>query len=219
MYADFIKLARHRIGITQRDLASWLDVDQGTVSRWERGDSQPRPATFSKIRALLQDDDSRRVRDRNIALVRKNLMPATLMDSQLRLREFSRLAEVHYQQRSGTALRSLVGSSLETQSIRTGIPELWSCVKQSGLLKGDAILLSFVVNSQGKGHVTVCEPFLKDGEVAGFLNHVSLYFDFPQNAERSLEFVQCISADNPTKSEVLFRGPRAEFCEHLLGYA
>ncbi len=216
MDAKFIRLVRRRTGITQKDLAAWLDVDQGTVSRWERGASTPRPKALAAMRALLLKDEERRVRDRSIAMVRNNLLPATLMDPRLRLGEFSGQAVNHYKQRSGTDLRSLIGSSLEAQANRSGYPELWDCIVRSGLLEGDAIIFSFVINSRGKGHVTVCEPFLEDGEVAGFLNYVSHYFDFPANEERALEFAQFVPAGEPTRDQVLYRGHRAKFYEQML---
>ena len=215
MDPEFVKLVRRRAGITQKELAEWLDVDQGTVSRWECGIVAPRPATLAALRSLLLRDEERRLRNRSLAMVRNNLLPATLMDPNLRLMEFSRLAVEHYRKRSGTDLRSLVGSSLESQANRSGYPELWDCVQQSGILKCDAITFSFVINSRGKGHMTVCEPILEDGGVAGFLNYVSYYFDFPPNEERTLEFAQFTPADDPTRSEVLHRGPRAEFCEQV----
>ncbi len=216
MEAAFIRLVRRRTGITQKDLAAWLDVDQGTVSRWERGVSTPRPSTLAAMRSLLLQDEERRVRDRSIAMVRNNLLPATLMDPNLRLREFSGLAVTHYKQRSGTDLRGLTGSSLEAQASRSGYPELWDCVERSGILEGDAIMFSFVINSRGKGHVTVCEPFLEDGKVAGFLNYVTHYFDFPANEQRTLEFAQFVSADDPSRDQVLYRGRRSEFYEKML---
>ncbi len=216
MDADFIKLVRRRAGLTQKDLATWLDVDQGTVSRWERGVSSPRPAAVLDMRALLLRDEERRVLDRSVALVRNNLAPATLMDPQLRLKEYSRSAVAHYKQRSGTDLRSFLGSSLESQSSRSGYPELWDCVLRAGLLEGDAILFTFAINSRGKGHLTVCEPFLEEGRVAGFLNYVTQYFDFPANDERTLEFAQVVPAGDPGLSEVLYRGKRADICERVM---
>ena len=42
---------KHRLGLTQRELAALLDVDQVTVSRWERGEVTPR---ISSIRQLAE---------------------------------------------------------------------------------------------------------------------------------------------------------------------
>ena len=216
MDADFIKLVRRRSGLTQKDLSAWLDVDQGTVSRWERGVSAPRPAAVAAMRTLLLRDEERRVRDRSMAIVRNNLAPATLMDPQLKLTEFSGSAVTHYKQRSGTDLRGFIGSSLESQASRSGYPELWDCVLRSGLLDGDAIIFTFAINSRGKGHLTVCEPILEEGHVAGFLNYVSRYFSFPANDERTLEFAKFVPADDPARDHVLYRGKRAETCEQVM---
>lgn len=216
MDAEFIRLVRRRTGMTQIGLAEWLDVDQSTVSRWERGMSAPRPATLAALRAMLLKDEERRVRDRSIAMVRNNLVPATLMDPDLRLKQFSGLAVTHYKKRGATDLHGLIGSSFEAQSDRGGLPELWECIVRTGILEGDAIIFTFVVNNCGMGHVTVIEPFLEDGEVAGFLNYVSNYFDFPANDERTLEFAHFVPAGDPTRDEVLYRGQRAEFYERML---
>jgi DNA-binding XRE family transcriptional regulator len=39
-----IAYARRRLGLTQEDLASVLDVNPGTVGRWEKGETEPASA-------------------------------------------------------------------------------------------------------------------------------------------------------------------------------
>ncbi|MFQ5477599.1 MAG: multiprotein-bridging factor 1 family protein [Candidatus Binatia bacterium] len=46
---------RRRRGWTQRDLAEQLDVDPMSVSRWERGLSQPRRAMHDRLWALFDE--------------------------------------------------------------------------------------------------------------------------------------------------------------------
>lgn len=45
------RVRTERLGLTQRELAGLLDVDQVTVSRWERGEVTPR---ISSIRQLAE---------------------------------------------------------------------------------------------------------------------------------------------------------------------
>lgn len=47
------KSARERKGITQRDLAVELAIDQSTVSLWESGKTHPRAKLLPKLAQLL----------------------------------------------------------------------------------------------------------------------------------------------------------------------
>ena len=58
MDGSAIRQLRRRLGITQRQLADRLNVDQGTISRWERGVEGPRPAREAALRDMLMEDDS-----------------------------------------------------------------------------------------------------------------------------------------------------------------
>ena len=51
-----IRAAREAIGISQMELAERLEVEQGTVSRWENGDREPRLTTLAQIAAALDQD-------------------------------------------------------------------------------------------------------------------------------------------------------------------
>ena len=51
-----IRAAREAIGISQMELAERLEVEQGTVSRWENGDREPRLTTLAAIAAALDQD-------------------------------------------------------------------------------------------------------------------------------------------------------------------
>jgi transcriptional regulator with XRE-family HTH domain len=50
---DAIRAARTRHGLKQSDLAYKLGVDTATVSRWELGQTQPKPLNVSKIESVL----------------------------------------------------------------------------------------------------------------------------------------------------------------------
>jgi DNA-binding transcriptional regulator YiaG len=47
------RLVRERAGITQGDLAQVLGVDRATVSRWESGERDPRPAQLEGYLSAL----------------------------------------------------------------------------------------------------------------------------------------------------------------------
>ena len=45
--------ARRRLGLSQRGLAALLDVDPGTIARWERGQSSPSKNLLRRLNAFL----------------------------------------------------------------------------------------------------------------------------------------------------------------------
>jgi transcriptional regulator with XRE-family HTH domain len=51
-WSNRIRDLRQRQGWTQQDLADRLGTDAVTVSRWERGVSQPRPSAQRRLRVL-----------------------------------------------------------------------------------------------------------------------------------------------------------------------
>ncbi len=67
MFSDILKSLRSQKGITQSELAKYLDVTQQAVGRWEKSITSPDYATLSKIASyfnvsvdyLLERDESR----------------------------------------------------------------------------------------------------------------------------------------------------------------
>lgn len=50
-----LRAARHKVGLTQHQVARVLEVAGGeAVARWERGASEPRPATLRRVAELLE---------------------------------------------------------------------------------------------------------------------------------------------------------------------
>ena len=195
--------------MTQRQLAEQLHVDQGTVSRWERGVESPRPSRRSQLQHLLLRDQGRRAMLRSLAFVRQDYLPSTLLDSQLRLVELSPSARRHFLQR-GEDPDALIGMSLERYSERKDVPEIERQLHQSGLLNGDCLPFRFVRNNRGRGHATVYEPIFEDENLVGVLNYVTDYFDLPASNTASLELVEAIYADDPSRATILHRGPNAD---------
>jgi transcriptional regulator with XRE-family HTH domain len=52
-FADRLRLMRRLSGLSLLRLAGLLGVDEGTVRRWERGRSRPKPAVAERLEALL----------------------------------------------------------------------------------------------------------------------------------------------------------------------
>ena len=166
-------------------------MDQGTVSRWERGVESPRPARRAELQNLLLRDQSRRALLRSIAFVRQDYLPSTLLDSQLRLVEISASGRRHFSARGKNA-DALLGMTLERYSERAGEQGFEATVRESGLLQGDCLLFRFVRNFQGQGHATVYEPIFEDEKLVGVLNCVTAYFDFSQNDNDGLELIEAV---------------------------
>ena len=155
--------------MTQHELTERMNVDQGTISRRERGMESPRPARRAALNDLLLQDESRRAMQRALAIVRQDYMPSTLLDGRLRLAEVSESITRPFLSRDLDPDR-LIGLSVESVSERWGMPYLYETLSQSGLLEGDALLYRFVRNHHGHGHATVYEPIFEDGRLVGILN-------------------------------------------------
>lgn len=54
MTGEEIRTRRQQAGLSQVELARLLDVDVGTVSRWERGAMQPRPYVEHAVLYVLR---------------------------------------------------------------------------------------------------------------------------------------------------------------------
>lgn len=212
MDGNDIRQSRRRLGLTQSQLAERLDVEQGTVSRWERGLERPRPVTQARLQTLLMRDDERRHWQRCLAIVRHDLSPATILEKRLIFSAMSASAASFFRSR-GQDPTALDRMSLDRYLDKTGLSELFTYIKQSGLLTGDAFLFRFTVNFRGSGNTTVWEPIFEDGRFEGVLCYVSAVLAFPENTEFTLERVDFVPVDDPTKLVVLYEGPRA----HLIG--
>lgn len=74
-----IRAFRRQLGWTQWDLAERLGVDQGTVSRWERGVETPRPATAARLRDMVLRGDAAQALRLCETRVRHSLSPAVFL--------------------------------------------------------------------------------------------------------------------------------------------
>ncbi|MEW9919532.1 helix-turn-helix domain-containing protein [Marimonas sp. MJW-29] len=210
-----IKELRRRLGMTQTQLAEKLNVDQGTVSRWERGAESPRPARRAALQTLLLRDQSRRAMLRSLAFVRHDYLPSTLLDSKLRLVELSASGKRHFEAR-GQDPQALLGMSLERYSDRIGKPGFLGAVRESGLLNGDCLLFRFVTNFGGRGHATVYEPIFENDALIGVLNYVTDYFELPRQEKETVELIEIVRVEDPSRAMIIHRGPNVQSALHAL---
>lgn len=204
-----LKAMRRRLGWTQWDLAERLNVDQGTVSRWERGVETPRPASYAMLRDLILKGDGTRAMALSRAMVQHNLAPSCLCDSRHRLIAFSAKANRHYQERLGMTLTDQIGWELARHSEFVGNPEVWQAVKKAGLGREDLLLLRLTINLRGQGHVTRIEPIYEGGSFLGWSSTRTDTFDYPANDDVSLERLDVIHADQPELLATVYEGTRS----------
>lgn len=204
-----LRRRRLRLGLTQRQVADALDVDQGTVSRWERDIEAPRPNRVAALHALLGPNAGALHVARCHAMVRHNLAAATLMDDRHRMREMSGQARAHFIARGRNPDR-LIGTGFEEYVERQGIPELAGFLSECGFIDGDVLFFTFTMNVRGQGHTTVYEPMFEDGEYRGALNFIASHFEMPATDGPVLERVGIVTVDAPEEMVVLQRGPHAD---------
>ena len=60
-------LIRRRCGVTQRVFASWLDISERTLQRWERGKSSPRGLAAEWLLEAKRRQDEAAARRRTLA--------------------------------------------------------------------------------------------------------------------------------------------------------
>jgi len=143
-WTDFpagLRRVRIAAGLTQSDLAEMLNVDQATISRWERGAQMPDTATQTRLRELLFR--GRAISDaRLLHLVRSASCRMYLVDSD---GKFVAISE---------AAREFVGSSLESLMEITSptIRENWKAANDAGFFRGELASIhgvSEIVSSAG----------------------------------------------------------------------
>lgn len=209
MDGDTIRALRRRLGLTQAQLAEATQVDQGTVSRWERGIETPRASRQAELQRLLLRDEGNRIMQRSLAIVRQNYLPASFLDHRLRLLEISASGK-RYFRAAGRQPESLIGVDFERYAERLGVVPLHQALVESGLLTGDVLLFRFVASNGGKAHATVYEPVFADGSLAGVLNYIAASFPLPHRPGPSVELVEVVRTDDPSRAIQILRGPLAD---------
>lgn len=204
-----IKEFRRQRGWTQWDLAEKLGVDQGTVSRWERGIETPRPATSARLRDMVLFEDDLMARKLCETRVRHSISPAVLVGANSRLLAFNPAATRKYQKDFGFDLNSHLGIEWERHAEILSTQSMWKAFVDSRFLQGELLLARFFVNKCGKGHVTQYDPVFELGKLSGFSGTVIGTFTLPPNQDHTVERVEVIHADDPDKIVEIYRGSRA----------
>lgn len=209
-----IRELRKRLGWTQWDLAEHLSVDQGTVSRWERGLGSPRPASAAELRDLILREDSDQAVKRCSARVYHSLLPAIFLDGSARIRVINAVGARRYRKDFGLNVYTHIGYEMERHAQVLSMEPAWDCFRASRFLNGDLLFARFYFNKRGKGHVTLYEPVFELGKLLGFSATVIGTFGFPPNDEVTLERVEVVHVDAPETLVDIYRGPMAEFARY-----
>lgn len=201
---------RRRLGWTQWDLAEKLNVDQGTVSRWERGVESPRPATAAALRDMILRDDELRSVKRHKCLIQHSLHPACFIDRHTRLRAFNEKTVEKYLRNHGLDLNTHIGFEWERHAEALSTGSSWELFRDSGFMRGECLLARFYVNVRGVGHVTQYEPVFEMGELAGLTAFVVGEFDLPANPDLTIERAEVVYADAPNDLVDIHQGRLAD---------
>lgn len=197
MNGSSIKSYRQKLGLTQWDLAEQLGVDQGRVSRWERGVERPRPATAAKLRDMILFEDEIDTIKRQERIVQHSLRPAVLMDKKARLLLPNEFCAKMYRERHELDIDEYVGTDFERFSSVTARHENWECFRKSGILDGDLLLLRIYVNSYGAGYVTQYEPVFEAGKVARISGEIIDTHEADDLSCYLLERIEAVYLDAP----------------------
>ena len=125
-------------GLTQSDLADMLDVDQATISRWERGAQMPDAPTQARLRDLLFR--GRAISDaRLVHLVRSASCRMYLVDAEGKFVAIS------------DAAREFIGAGRESlfEVHSASIPENWKAALDAGFFRGEVASMHGVAEVQG----------------------------------------------------------------------
>lgn len=212
-----IRRLRRQAGLTQEALAERVGVEQGTVSRWEREIESPRPRSANVLRSLLLTDLETNSIQRQLALLRGNLIAGGMLDVQTRLKEVSNRTVRFYRQRSNFDIHEDIGKPLEQQLLEKGGQVSLEVVERSGVFRGEALLLRLLLSGPGISYLTHYEPSYQDGEFAGvfvFLVRVSpIGTDLPPPM---LRYADVLRRDDPGNVAVLHCGAGADAAKNIL---
>lgn len=211
MALDDLRTLRRRLGLTQQELAEALDVDQGTVSRWERGAGEPRPRRLLQLRDLLLKDEYRRALARQFAIVRQDLFSSMIVTDSGILAEMSPKGLSHYRETRGIDVSAHLGRpfAFHVEEIDA---RAFDAVFRSTLLPlmGEALLFRLDLNIRGHGALTVVEPIFDESRLAGHLAYKAGTWEAPPCADITVDRVEAILADDPTTPVTLFEAPKRD---------
>jgi transcriptional regulator with XRE-family HTH domain len=205
-----IRSWRRSLGLTQADLSEALDVDQGTVSRWERGLVEPRPETMRAIVEMVASRGNAGANDRLDSLINKDFFPAFLLDRRGIVLNASTSMKRIYSDHFGGGGEHVIGKDFVAHNIQHGIPEVWDTIEASGIFECGTALMRLACNVQGAGFFYVAEPYASGNEQRHLCIYVTGQFGFPENDRYSLELAEVLSTKPPYEMRTIYRGPMAD---------
>ncbi len=195
--------------MTQNDVAAALQVDQGTVSRWERGKESPRPNNLAALRDLIQSDSEKRSKSRLRAYMSGNMYSIMFLNTRARIAKASPLCVEHYFKGFGLDIADHFGKTFYRHTELVGRDHLNQLVSESNALKGDTLLVRTWSNVRGVASCNVFEPIFEHGTFVGTAGYLASQHRIESNNEITLEKVEVIFAEAPEHVEVLLEGTRA----------
>lgn len=204
-----IRALRRRLGMTQNDVATALQVDQGTVSRWERGKEAPRPVNLAALRDLIQSDSERRAASRLRTFMSGEMYSTMFMNAHAQIREVSRLCEKHYNERFALDIADHFGKTFYRHVAAVGREQLDPALSDCNAFKGDTLLVRTWMNVRGVASCNVFEPVFEHGTFVGTVGYLASRHRIEPNDEVTLEKVEVIFAEAPDRVEVTVEGKRA----------
>ncbi|WP_255572199.1 DNA-binding transcriptional regulator [Celeribacter sp. PS-C1] len=200
-----VRWLRRKLGMTQIDLAEKLNVDQTTVSRWERGIEEPRPASYMALRDLLVAFDDRRVIQRQLAVIQNDLVIGGLADDKMRIWHFSERDREHNIKHFNVDLKSHLGWELARHAAYSGRSELWERMTKAGVGGEDLLLLRTEVHYADTTHVNHWEPCYEDGRIFAWQTALVEKIAAPSPQNLGLIGMSAIYADSPMELTEIHR--------------
>ncbi|TMV05485.1 helix-turn-helix domain-containing protein [Ruegeria sediminis] len=199
--------------MTQNDIADALQVDQGTVSRWERDIEKPRPANFHALRDLLFDDPGKQSEFGANWLLKRSPMSAILVGEDRRIWEASPGCYSFYRNRDGMDVGAYLGSPLNRLLDHVNREDFLEVLEDWGVLDGEALMMRIYTNKNGTVTCHQVEPVHQAGEFFGTTAFLSHSFQIADNEDVGIEKVEAVMNDAPHEFCVLHEGPHAK---HIL---
>lgn len=158
---------RKRMGLTQADLAAMVAVDQGTVSRWERGYEEPRPSTQKALRQALIYQAESSIFVQACARVRSNVFASYIFDHDRSLTAISEKAIDLISTWHGVSIERLCHATLASHFADLGLPQSYASTMLQSFEAGDATAMRIFLRRADGITTLYLEPLLVDDVVIG----------------------------------------------------
>lgn len=165
-----ISRLRRRLGVTQTELSARVGVDQGTVSRWERGSERPRPAVLRRLREVLTGGPGWHPYHQARARIQADVVAAYLFDDALTLTAISQQAVAQFRRRYQVDAGQWIGRDFAAHLADLGASaedaEAAFDELQSGAQAGVRVKVQF----RSRPLALYVEPVVADGSLLGLVS-------------------------------------------------